>query len=71
MKVTDVSYIIISHDTFALPCAIIPTERLLRVMGALTPEDRCKVPIRYRELFKKELVKVMKSECGNKDVRGL
>jgi hypothetical protein len=36
-------------------------------MGAMTPEQRCMVPIRYKELFKKALVDVIESECGNKD----
>lgn len=41
--------------------------RLLKAMGTMTPEERCKVPLRYKELHGKELVKVIKSECGNKD----
>lgn len=36
-------------------------------MGAMTPEERCMVPIRYKELHGKNLVAVIKSECGNKD----
>ena len=30
-------------------------------------ETRCKVTIRYKEMFDKELKDVMKSECGNRD----
>ena len=33
----------------------------------MTLEDQCMVPIRYKDLFEKELVDVMKSECGKKD----
>lgn len=33
----------------------------------MSMEKRCMVPIRYKELFGKDLVAVMKSECGNKD----
>jgi hypothetical protein len=41
--------------------------RLLQAMGAMTPEQRCKVPIRYKKLHGKNLRDVMKSECGNRD----
>uniref|UniRef100_A0A7S2YT91 Annexin n=1 Tax=Entomoneis paludosa TaxID=265537 RepID=A0A7S2YT91_9STRA len=41
--------------------------RLLTAMGGMTPETRCKVALRYQELFGKELKKVMRSECGNRD----
>jgi len=37
-------------------------------MGGMTPEDRCKVPIRYKEKYKKDLVDVMRKEVGNSDV---
>lgn len=33
----------------------------------MTPEQRCQVPIRYKQLQGKVLVDVIKSECGNKD----
>ena len=36
-------------------------------MGGMTPETRCKVPVRYQEMFEKELKEVMKSECGSRD----
>lgn len=36
-------------------------------MGGLTPEKRCMVPIRYKEMFDKKLQDVMKSECGSRD----
>jgi Annexin len=42
-------------------------KRLLKAMGSMTPEERCMVPIRYKQLFKKSLVDVIASECGNKD----
>jgi Annexin len=41
--------------------------QLIKAIGATTPDERCLVPIRYKALFGKELVDVMKSECGNKD----
>eukprot|EP00527_Entomoneis_sp_CCMP2396_P009148 CAMPEP_0198137210 /NCGR_PEP_ID=MMETSP1443-20131203/739_1 /TAXON_ID=186043 /ORGANISM="Entomoneis sp., Strain CCMP2396" /LENGTH=323 /DNA_ID=CAMNT_0043798569 /DNA_START=41 /DNA_END=1012 /DNA_ORIENTATION=+ len=41
--------------------------RLLKAVGGLTPDTRCKVPIRYKALFDKELKKVIKSECGSRD----
>lgn len=33
----------------------------------MTPETRCKVPLRYAELYDKDLKAVMKSECGSRD----
>jgi Annexin len=36
-------------------------------MGSLSPGTRCKVPLRYKELFGKDLKDVMKTECGSKD----
>jgi hypothetical protein len=36
-------------------------------MGSMSAETRCKVPIKYKEMFNKELKDVMKSECGKKD----
>lgn len=42
-------------------------DRLLNAMGGMSPETRCKVPLRYKELHGKDLAKVMKSECGNRD----
>jgi Annexin len=42
-------------------------KRLLKAMGSMTPEERCMVPIRFKQLFKKSLVDVVASECGNKD----
>ena len=36
-------------------------------MGGMTPKERCMVPIRYKELYKKKLVDVVMSECGSKD----
>lgn len=42
-------------------------KRLLKAMGGMTMEQRCMVPIRYKELHKKNLLDVIKSECGNRD----
>jgi Annexin len=39
----------------------------LKALGSQSPETRCKVPLRYKELFGKELKDVMKTECGSKD----
>jgi annexin A7/11 len=39
----------------------------LKAMGSQSAETRCKVPLRYKELFGKKLDDVMKTECGNKD----
>jgi Annexin len=36
-------------------------------MGSQSAETRCKVPLRYKELFGKDLKSVMKAECGSKD----
>jgi hypothetical protein len=36
-------------------------------MAYRTPEERCKVAIRYKETHGKELKAVMKSECGSRD----
>jgi Annexin len=41
-------------------------KRLLKAMGSMSPETRCKVPIRYQEVYHKNLESVMKSECGKK-----
>mmetsp|Transcript_8294 Transcript_8294/g.23023 ORF Transcript_8294/g.23023 Transcript_8294/m.23023 type:complete len:332 (+) Transcript_8294:62-1057(+) len=42
-------------------------DRLLNAMGGMTPETRCKVPVRYQEIYGKELKQKMRSECGNRD----
>lgn len=36
-------------------------------MGSMSPDTRYKVTLRYKEMFGKELVKVMASECGNRN----
>jgi len=41
-------------------------EALLKAMGSQTPEQRCKVHIRYKEIFGKELKDVIKSEAGKR-----
>ena len=40
---------------------------LIDALAKCTPEQRCKVEKRYEEVHGKELKKVMKSECGNRD----
>jgi Annexin len=39
---------------------------LLLVMGKQTPEERCVVHLRYKEMFDKELKSVIEDECGRK-----
>jgi hypothetical protein len=41
--------------------------RLIKELAMLSPEDRCKVALRYKEVHGTELKKVMKKECGNSD----
>jgi hypothetical protein len=36
-------------------------------MGSMSPETRCKLAIKYKEMFNKELKDVLKSECGKRD----
>lgn len=36
-------------------------------MGSMTLDERCFVPIRFKQLFGKSLLQVVTSECGNKD----
>ena len=36
-------------------------------MASQNPEARCKIPIRYKEIYGKDLKAVMKSECGSRD----
>mmetsp|Transcript_139811 Transcript_139811/g.198021 ORF Transcript_139811/g.198021 Transcript_139811/m.198021 type:complete len:328 (-) Transcript_139811:189-1172(-) len=40
---------------------------LIDALASCTPEQRCKVETRYEEVHGKELKKVMRSECGNRD----
>jgi hypothetical protein len=40
--------------------------RLLKALGSCSPENRCVVPGRYYQMFGKNLVDVVKSECGSK-----
>jgi hypothetical protein len=35
-------------------------------MGSMNAETRCMVPIKYKEIYGKELKAVMKSECGSR-----
>ena len=39
---------------------------LLHALGSQTPTERCYVAKRYHELYEKQLIDVIKSECGNK-----
>eukprot|EP00529_Nitzschia_sp_RCC80_P030781 CAMPEP_0113462194 /NCGR_PEP_ID=MMETSP0014_2-20120614/11952_1 /TAXON_ID=2857 /ORGANISM="Nitzschia sp." /LENGTH=290 /DNA_ID=CAMNT_0000354021 /DNA_START=99 /DNA_END=967 /DNA_ORIENTATION=+ /assembly_acc=CAM_ASM_000159 len=41
--------------------------RLIKELARTTPEQRCQVSARYPQVHGKELKKVMKSECGNRD----
>jgi hypothetical protein len=43
------------------------SRRLLTAMGSMDPETRCKVSIKYKEIYGKELKAVMKSECGSRN----
>ena len=36
-------------------------------MGSMSGETRCKVPIRYKQMFDKDLRALIKSECGGRD----
>lgn len=42
-------------------------KRLLKAMGSMTGETRCKVPLRYPQMFDKDLKALVKSECGSRD----
>jgi hypothetical protein len=53
---------VVSHICICSNC-----RRLLTAMGSMSPETRCQVPIKYKEIYGKELKAVMKSECGNRN----
>jgi hypothetical protein len=40
---------------------------LIKALAGLTPEERAKVAVRYKETHAKDLKAIMKSECGNRD----
>jgi len=40
---------------------------LIAVISSLTPEQRHKISIRYPELYNKDLLSILKRECGNND----
>ena len=42
------------------------TRALVHALGSQTPTERCYVAKRYSELYEKQLVDVIKSECGRK-----
>jgi Annexin len=39
---------------------------LVTVLGSTTQENRYKIPIRYEQMFEKDLFELIKSECGGK-----
>jgi len=41
--------------------------RLIKELALLSPEDRCKVALRYKQVHGKELKDLMRKECGNRD----
>ena len=47
--------------------SILYNRQLIKAIGATTPDERCLLPLRYKALFGKTLVDVMRSECGKKD----
>jgi Annexin len=40
--------------------------RLLKALGRCGPDERCKIPARYFQMFGKNLVDVVESECGHR-----
>jgi Annexin len=56
------------HNTVHDACKGFGTneKRLLKALGSQSAEHRCMVPIRYENLFGKNLKDTMKSECGKK-----
>mmetsp|Transcript_22673 Transcript_22673/g.64190 ORF Transcript_22673/g.64190 Transcript_22673/m.64190 type:complete len:330 (-) Transcript_22673:148-1137(-) len=40
---------------------------LVKALAATTPEQRCQIPVKYKEVYGKALEDVMKSECGSRD----
>ena len=38
--------------------------RMLNAMGALTPEQRCYLGLKFKEVYDKDLRAFVKSECG-------
>jgi hypothetical protein len=40
--------------------------QLLQALGSVSQENRFKIPVRYEQMFEKNLRDVVKSECGNK-----
>jgi hypothetical protein len=48
-------------------CLCFCYRQLIKAIGATTPDERCLIPGRYKALFGKTLVDVMRSECGKKD----
>lgn len=42
-------------------------KKLVKALASQSPEARCQIPLRYKEIYEKELKAVMKSECGSRD----
>lgn len=42
-------------------------KRLINAIGSTTGEDRMKIAIKYQDMFEKDLIDVMESECGSGD----
>lgn len=42
-------------------------KRLIAVISSLTPEQRHKISIRYPEIYNKDLISILKRECGSSD----
>ena len=58
---------VVSHIQYTITTLCSYDRRLLIAMGSMTPEMRCKVPVKYKEMFGKQLKDVMKSEAGKRD----
>lgn len=39
---------------------------LVKILGSTKQEDRYKIPIRYEQMFEKDLYDLIKSECGRR-----
>jgi Annexin len=39
---------------------------LIKILGSTTQEQRYKIPIRYEQMFEKDLHELIKSECGRR-----
>jgi hypothetical protein len=57
-------YPVVSVASLGTGCS---RRQLIKAIGATSPDERCLIPARYKTLFGKKLLDVMKSECGKKD----